>query len=288
MKYNYLITKENIKSTVLDFLLSFSLGNEKIKQFKNNILVNGNKALLDTPLNINDILVLDDNKSLDVEPLNKRLDILYEDDNILIINKPARCHIHSDGNENINNTLANMVGAYYKKKGLDMPVRYIHRLDYETTGIIIFAKDPLTMSALSKQLENHDLRRDYLAFVEGIVPEDVIINKPIGRNRHNSQKYLVSKTGKEAITICHPIGHYKNKTLVRLSLKTGRTHQIRVHMTSIGHPLLGDTLYGGNQKYIKRVALHSYFVSFNNPITNKKIELSSRLPKDIEIIKERK
>lgn len=285
MKYNYKITNDNNKPTVLSFLQSFYLGNEKLKALKNNLWINNAPCDINDPLRLNDILTLDDNKGLDIKPLNTRIDILYEDDNLLIVNKPAFCHIHSDGNHNTENTLANMVASYYIRKKLDMPVRYIHRLDYETTGIIIFAKDPLTMSALCHELEGHSLRRDYLAFVEGIVKDDIIIDKPIGRNRHNSQKYLVSKTGKKAITLCHPIGQYKNRSLVRLTLKTGRTHQIRVHMTSIGHPLLGDTLYGGNTKYIKRVALHSYFVSFINPVTKKKIELTAKLPRDMEQIK---
>ena len=287
MKYNYKITIDNYKPTVLDFFKSFYLGNEKLKALKNHIWINDLPCDMTSRLELDDVLTIDDQKGLDIKPLNVRIDILYEDDNLLIINKPCYCHIHSDGNKNTENTLANMVAAYYVRKGLDMPVRYIHRLDYETTGIIIFAKDPLTMSALSSELENHSLRRDYLAFVEGIISNDIIIDKPIGRNRHNSQKYLISKTGKKAITICHPIGKYKNKSLVRLTLKTGRTHQIRVHMTSIGHPLLGDMLYGGNIKYIKRVALHSYYVSFINPVTKKKIELTSKLPTDMEKIKAR-
>lgn len=285
MKYNYKITIDNYKPTVLDFFKSFYLGNEKLKALKNHIWINDLPCDMTSGLELDDVLTIDDQKGLDIKPLNVRIDILYEDDNLLIINKPCYCHIHSDGNKNTENTLANMVAAYYVRKGLDMPVRYIHRLDYETTGIIIFAKDPLTMSALSSELENHSLRRDYLAFVEGIISNDIIIDKPIGRNRHNSQKYLISKTGKKAITICHPIGQYKNKSLVRLTLKTGRTHQIRVHMTSIGHHLLGDMLYGGNIKYIKRVALHSYYVSFINPVTKKKIELTSKLPTDMEKIK---
>lgn len=287
MKYNYKITNDNLKPSILAFLESFYLGNEKIKALKNDLWLNDKPCEINTSLCVGDVLTIDDKKGLDVKPLNVRIDILYEDENVLIINKPAYCHIHSDGNQNTENTLANMVASYYVRKKLDMPVRYIHRLDYETTGIIIFAKDPLTMSALCHELENHSLRRDYLAFVEGIIKDDITIDKPIGRNRHNSQKYLVSKTGKRAITFCHPIGQYKNKSLVRLTLQTGRTHQIRVHMTSLGHPLLGDTLYGGNTKYIKRVALHSYYVSFINPVTKRKIELTSKLPFDMDKIKEK-
>ncbi len=288
MEYKYIITKFNYQDSVLMFLESFNLGKEKIKYYQNNLYINNIKVKLTDSISIGDELKIVDDTKLDIKPLNKRLDILYEDDNLLIINKPNKIHIHSDGNENIDNTLSNMVANYYIKKSLDMPVRYIHRLDYETTGIIIFAKDPLTMSYLSLKLLHHELRRDYLAFVEGRIEEDMIINKPIGRNRHESKKYLISKSGKEAITHLKVEEVYKNRTLVRLSLKTGRTHQIRVHLTSIGHPLLGDTLYGGNTKYIDRVALHSYYVNFINPITGKKIELYSKLPIDMEKIKKYK
>lgn len=288
MEYKYNITEFNYKYNILQFLESFNLGKEKIKTYQNNLYINNVKSSINSILNIGDELIIKTDETLDIKPLNKRIDILYEDDNLLIINKPNQIHIHSDGNENIDNTLSNMVSNYYIKKNLNMPVRYIHRLDYETTGIIIFAKDPLTMSYLSNKLVSHELRRDYLAFVEGKILSDMIIDKPIGRNRHDSRKYLISKNGKPAITNLQVIEVYKNRSLVRLSLKTGRTHQIRVHLTSTGHPLLGDSLYGGNTKYISRVALHSYYVNFINPVTGKKIEQYCKLPPDMEKIKKYK
>lgn len=285
MKYNYKITKANFQKNVLDFINYCHLGNEKIKKINDSIYINDIIATINDALNIGDILTIDDKQTLDIPCLDKRIDILYEDDNVLLVNKPVGISIHSDGNENVDNTLANMVASYYKRKKLDMPVRYIHRLDYDTSGIVIFAKDILTMSYLSYLLENHKIRRDYLAFVEGVCDDEFRIEKPIGRNRHVNGKYIVSKNGKIAITNGKTLEKYKGRCLVRLSLETGRTHQIRVHMSSIGHPLLGDKLYGGSLKLIKRQALHSYYVEFDNPITKKNIQISCKLPADMDKLK---
>lgn len=285
MKYNYKINEANYQKTVLDFVTHYHLGNEKIKRIKDFVYINDKKSSISDSLYLGDILTIDDNEVLDIPCLDKRIDILYEDDNVLLVNKPIGIAIHSDGNENANNTLANMVASYFKRRNLDMPVRYIHRLDYDTSGIVIFAKDILTMSYLSYLLENHKIRRDYLAFVEGVCDDEFRIEKPIGRNRHVNGKYIVSKSGKMAITNGKTLEKYKGRCLVRLSLETGRTHQIRVHMASIGHPLLGDKLYGGSLKLIQRQALHSYYVEFDNPITKKRIQISCKLPADMDKLK---
>ncbi len=279
--YKYNIYEEG--KTILEFLSSFHLGKEKIKLYSrpNHILVNGDYKDLNYKLKLNDTLVLIDEQGLDVIPLKKKLNIIYEDEYLLIVNKPTNILIHSDGNLNTNNTLSNVVANYYKNIGLDIPVRYIHRLDKDTTGIVIFAKDPLTEAYLDDLIDKRILHRDYLAFVEGNLSEDIVINKPIGRDRHINNKYRISNTGKEAITEVSVVKKYKKYTLVRLSLKTGRTHQIRVHMASISHPLCGDTLYGGSLKYISRPALHSYYVKFND-IYGRKIEITQKLPFDME------
>ncbi len=286
-RYLYNINEEG--KTINEFLSSFHLGKEKIKLYlsPNHILVNGKEVTKDYLLKKDDQLELIDNLTLDLKPLNKKLNVIYEDNYLLIVNKPRNILIHSDGNQNIDNTLSNVVANYYKNKGLDIPVRYIHRLDKDTTGIVIFAKDPITEAYLDDLIDKRILHRDYLAFVEGSLDKDIVINKPIGRDRHINNKYRISDTGKEAITIVKVVKNYKKYTLVRLSLKTGRTHQIRVHMASISHPLCGDTLYGGSLKYIDRPALHSYYVKFND-IFAREIEITQKLPFDMENMKGRK
>lgn len=283
-RYLYNINEEG--KTVYEFLSSFHLGKEKIKLYSKpgHILVNSKQEEVNYSLKKDDKLELIDDLTLDIVPVNKKLNIIYEDDYLLIINKPRNILIHSDGNLNISNTLSNVVANYYKNKGLDIPVRYIHRLDKDTTGIVIFAKDPLTEAYLDDLIDKRILHRDYLAFVEGSLEKDIVINKPIGRDRHVNNKYRISNSGKEAVTIVKVVKKYKKYTLVRLSLKTGRTHQIRVHMASISHPLCGDTLYGGSLKYIDRPALHSYYVKFND-IFGREIEITQKLPFDMEQMK---
>ena len=282
-RYNYLIKKGGM--SVLDYISSFFLGKEKIKYYRINkcsILINNVESKIEDILHYNDTLSLINDETLDLKPLKKKINIIYEDDFYLIINKPINILVHSDGNLNVNNTLVNAVAYYYQNKGLDIPVSYCHRLDKDTSGLMIFAKDPLTESYIKAQIESRDLHRTYLALASGIINSNQTINKPIGRDRHINGKYRVSDSGKESITLVNVVKNYNKYTLVEVTLKTGRTHQIRVHLSSIGHPLLGDTLYGGNTNLIKRQALHSSSVSFYDPHSQKQMSFTAKLPYDIE------
>ena len=282
-RYNYLIKKGGM--SVLDYISSFFLGKEKIKYYrinKGSILINNVESKIEDILHDNDTLSLINDETLDLKPLKKKINIIYEDDFYLIINKPINILVHSDGNLNVNNTLVNAVAYYYQNKGLDIPVSYCHRLDKDTSGLMIFAKDPLTESYIKAQIESRDLHRTYLALASGIINSNQTINKPIGRDRHINGKYRVSDSGKESITLVNVVKNYNKYTLVEVTLKTGRTHQIRVHLSSIGHPLLGDTLYGGNTNLIKRQALHSSSVSFYDPHSQKQMSFTAKLPYDIE------
>ena len=282
-RYNYLIKKGGM--SVLDYISSFFLGKEKIKYYrinKGSILINNVESKIEDILHDNDTLSLINDETLDLKPLKKKINIIYEDDFYLIINKPINILVHSDGNLNVDNTLVNAVAYYYQNKGLDIPVSYCHRLDKDTSGLMIFAKDPLTESYIKAQIESRDLHRTYLALASGIINSNQTINKPIGRDRHINGKYRVSDSGKESITLVKVVKKYNKYTLVEVTLKTGRTHQIRVPLSSIGHPLLGDTLYGGNTNLIKRQALHSSSVSFYDPHSQKQMSFTAKLPYDIE------
>ncbi len=281
-KFNYDIKKDY--PTILAYLKEFKLGNEKVKQLtkKDHLYLNGNKVLINNSLKKGDILTLCLDEDEKIKPFKSHLNIEYEDDNLLIINKGLGLAIHSDGAKYQDNTLSNMVAYYYQKKNLNLPVWYLHRLDFDTTGLIIFVKDPLSMSKLSDELASHKIKRDYLALVSGNYQADEVINKPIGRDRHINGKYRVSPTGKDAITSVKVLKYFKRYTLVRLALQTGRTHQIRVHMAYKGHPLLGDILYGEGTTYIKRYALHSAFLTLNHPISGEEIKLFSKLPLDMK------
>lgn len=196
------------------------------------------------------------------------ISILYEDDHLLIVNKPAYMDTHPNTPEQTN-TLTNAVAHYVLSKGENAEIKHIHRLDRDTTGAILFSKHPFIGSILDQMLERREIVRTYLAIVHGIVKQKKgIINESIGRDRHHATKRRVSPTGQQAIT------HYERietdlkdyLSIVKCQLKTGRTHQIRVHMSHIGHPLAGDSLYGGKPIF-KRQALHAVKLELWHPFT---------------------
>lgn len=224
---------------------------------------------------------LDDFEQIDFNPEDLPIEVLYEDDDILVVNKPAGIIIHpaqKDGR----GTLVNRVANYYLQKGLNRQIRYLHRLDTDTTGCILFAKHFLIHSYLANNWDHETVEREYLALVTGqpFKSKDTIAFS-IGKDRHNNNRYRVKYDGEKAITQYELIDQYPNYALIRLLLKTGKTHQIRVHMSHIGHPLLGDSLYGGNQIYIHRVALHSSKIIIKNPVTGNIISVTAPLPDDI-------
>lgn len=263
------------------FLASFHLGKEKIKNL--NILVNGLKASLETTLKRNDEVELIYEDTLDFLPLEGHLDVLYEDDNLLIVNKGPHMLVHPD-DKNKNGTLANLVAYYYMQKKEIHAVRYLHRIDYDTTGIVIFCKDILTASSLAFLNEHFAITKKYLCIASGkFLNDDGIFDYPIAEDRHIANKKRVSKTGKEAITYYHVLERLnKNLNLCEATLKTGRTHQIRLHFSYSGHPLVGDKLYNGNPHLLNRQALHAYEVSFVSPVSNKIINIQAPIPADLK------
>ncbi len=212
------------------------------------------------------------------------LEVSYEDDFILVLNKPAGVKTHPNS-PNETGTLANFAAAYLMHDPTSSPFA-VHRLDQETSGLVLFAKNPLSLAAFSWQLEARNIHRTYLALVSGKTPETLTIQEPIGTDRHHPNKMRISASGKNAITHLERLETYPNDTsLVRLKLETGRTHQIRVHLKSIGHPIIGDHLYGG-AKLAKRTLLHAEELEFFHPFLNQMLVVKKEPPTDFTIKKE--
>ena len=270
-------------SKVKDYLESFYLGKSKIYNlfFNNQILLNNHKCKENDLIKKGDIISIIYDEEIDYEKSDKDIDILYEDDYFLIINKPKNIIIH-DSKSNTD-SLSNRVANYYYKNGITLNVRFCHRLDFETTGLIIYCKDMLTHSYMNHFIETHDIKREYRLFVSGkMTKKNGFIDLPIGKNRHENGKMIVSKTGKEAKTYYEVLKEYKSYSYVKCLLETGRTHQIRVHFSYLGHPLLGDLLYGGDTKLIDRVSLHSYMTNFIHPVYKNNLEVRCELPLDMK------
>lgn len=260
--FTYKITKEYNQKTIEFYFKSFHFGNETLK-----------KLIFNKSVYLNDSIVNDKNVELQtgdkikisynitpVKPYKKEINIIYEDDYLIAVKKQANILIHSDGNDY--ETLHNAVYNYCLLKDKTPYVYPVHRIDYSTTGIVVFAKDPLTLSYMSSEIQKHNCNKLYVCLCNGkFKNKKGIINSPIGKDRH-SNKQIVTKTGKEALTFFEVL---KNDNISKLmvNIKTGRTHQIRVHLKSINHPIVGDKIYGiGEEVGLK---LHFYKFEFIHP-----------------------
>ncbi|PFB29895.1 RNA pseudouridine synthase [Bacillus cereus] len=216
----------------------------------------------------------------DVEPEYGELDVVYEDDHVLIVNKPEKMDTHPAEKGGMG-TLANLVAFHFQMQGLETKVRHIHRLDKDTTGGVVFAKHRIAGAIMDRLLMERKIKRTYAALVEGKVKgKQGTIDAAIGRDRHHATRRRVSPKGDQAITYYKIEKYFKkqNATFVTLQLETGRTHQIRVHMSYHGNPLVGDVLYGGQTKYMSRQALHAMKIHFLHPITKEEIEVDVPFP----------
>ena len=218
------------------------------------------------------------------------LDIIYEDKDIIVVNKPKGMVVHP-ANGNPDGTLVNAIMAICKDSlsGIGGEIRpgIVHRLDKDTSGIIIVAKNDKAHINLSEQIKDHKVKKTYIALVRGIVKEnEATINMPIGRNEKDRKKMAVTKKGKEAITHFKVLQRYDKYTLLQVNIETGRTHQIRVHLSQIGYPIVGDEVYsnGKNEWNIKGQCLHAKSLEFTHPITGETMHLEAELPEYFENI----
>lgn len=238
------------------------------------VRLNGDKANWHKPLTTGDRLQIKffDEQEFGVIPSYFDIDILYEDDHLLVVNKPSGMDTHPN-EPTQTNTLANAVAYYLQSKGEYRKILHIHRLDQNTTGAILFAKHSFISAILDRMLEERKIKRTYVALTDGIIRKKKgTIDAPIGRDRHHPTKRRVSPTGQKAVTHYKVLNVFQNKdqSMIQCELDTGRTHQIRVHLSSIGHPISGDTLYGGKPIF-PRQALHAIKVAFIHPFTEEKI-----------------
>ena len=297
---NIKVNEENVGKRIDSFIpmvqedISRSMVQKLIEQ--KNIKVNGKETKHSYKLKLNDEIEIfvPEAKEINLKAQDIPLNVIYEDNDIIVINKPKGMVVHP-ANGNPDGTLVNAVMNKCKDSlsGIGGEIRpgIVHRLDKDTSGAIIVAKNDKAHIALSEQLKNHEVKKTYLALVRGIIKEnEATINMPIARSKKDRKKMDVDKDGKEAITHFKVLGRYKNKyTLLQINLETGRTHQIRVHLSHIGYPIIGDEVYsnGKNEWNVSGQCLHAWKLEFIHPITGKKISLEAEIPEYLKnIIKE--
>ena len=296
----YPITESDSDQRIYDFLCHHGYSRHIrtwLKQHPGSVRLNGEEALFYFPLKNGDLLEIsleEEHPSENIVPVDLPIHIVYEDEDLMVIDKPADMPVHpSIGN--YENTLANAAAWYFHRQDIPFVFRCINRLDRDTTGLLILAKHMLSGAILSDQMKKRAIHRTYLAITEGKTDPAGTIDSPIGRTDQSLiLRQVDHKNGDSACThylqkCWHPKTFYPETlpvpqdglSLVQLQLETGRTHQIRVHMTSIGHPLIGDTLYNPETALMNRQALHSYRLAFTHPVTGASLEFTSPLPKDM-------
>mgnify|MGYP002765161657 FL=1 len=216
-------------------------------------------------------------------PTKMNLNIIFEDDWLLVVNKPAGIAIHPSV-LHYSDSLCNGIKFYFDKIGLKKKIRPVNRLDLNTSGLVVFAKCEYIQECLINQMKNNQFKKEYLAVCNGFFDKKSgTINLPIARKENSIIERCISENGQTAITHYEVLKEFDNYSLVKCSLETGRTHQIRVHMSAIGHPLLGDSLYGSISDLINRQALHCFNLQFIHPVYNNDLNFWGDLPNDFKI-----
>ena len=285
------VSKEYEGATIREFLKEdLGLSSRLIRRsaIEKRILVNKKEVRMRYIVHTGDLVQinLQSDESQNITPEKMDLDIVYEDEDILVINKKPYMVVHPTKSYQ-SGTLANGVLFYFKETNQNCIVRLVSRLDMNTSGLIIIAKNQFAHMALSKEMEENNLEKRYLAIGHGNLKEkegtiDAPIYRPDGEEFGTMR--IVDERGQRSITHYKVIESFKDADLVECLLETGRTHQIRVHMKHLGHPIYGDTLYGfeGDEELIPRQALHAYGLDFKSPKTKETLSLRAKLPDDME------
>lgn len=260
---------------------------------RNLILVNGQFQKKNVSLNKGDVVsIIIEDETDNTPPQDIPLDIIYENEDVILINKKPYIVVHQTKSHQTN-TMANGVSYYFKSKGIKRKIRFVNRLDMNTSGILIVAKSAFAHQQMALQFDRREVEKKYLAVVSGVVEKDEgIIDLPIGREEDRSVKKTVTEDGKQAITKYKVIERYCDATLLDVQIFTGKSHQIRVHLNHIGHPIIGDTLYHETHTHIDRQALHSYYLKIRLPRDKDKRVFIAEMPEDmkklVEYLKEQK
>ena len=266
-----------------EFDISSILLNRLIKN--NKILLNNTKCDTRISPNIGDIITVDlsmqeDNSNIVATKMP--LDIIYEDDWMIIVNKPAGIAVHPSI-LHYDDSLSNGIKSYFNTINLHKKIRPVNRLDRNTSGLVLFAKCEYIQECLIKQMQANTFKKEYLAICNGIFDKKhSIIDLPIARKENSIIERCISENGQKSITHYKVLKEFNNYSLVNCTLETGRTHQIRVHMAAIGHPLIGDSLYGTDSDFIDRHALHCYKLQFIHPVTKCNLDFLCSLPCDFK------
>ncbi len=286
---------ERLDAYIASKLNSISRTNVKRLVEDGNIVVNGRVQKVSYKVQENDEINVEipEAKELDIQAENIPIEVIYEDSDIIVVNKPKGLVVHP-ANGNWDGTLVNAIMAICKDSlsGIGGEIRpgIVHRLDKDTSGLLIIAKNDKAHLNMSEQIKNREVKKIYYALVRGVIPEnEATINMPIGRSTKDRKKMAVTKDGKEAITHFKVIERFPKYTLLEVKIDTGRTHQIRVHLSEIGYPVVGDEVYsnGKNEFGVHGQLLHAKSLDFKHPITGKQMHLEAELPEEFSNVLKR-
>ncbi|MHB1393290.1 MAG: RluA family pseudouridine synthase [Clostridia bacterium] len=255
---------------------------KKLLKYK-KVRINGKTAYRDNRLRSGDLLEIDmsEEPREEVEAEDIKLSIIYEDEYILAVNKPPYMLVHPTPNHP-SGTLLNAVANHFRKQGKEAALRLLNRLDMNTSGIVVIPKSAAVHRTLDERMKDGSIKKYYIAIIQGVIkPEKGIIDEPIGKNEEDPIRRTVASEGQPAVTVYETLSKSKGCSMVRLELLTGRTHQIRVHLSHLGCPIIGDTLYGKESPLIGRQALHASDMELPHPVGNGTIKLHAELPPDI-------
>lgn len=288
MKLSYTIPNNEQFDNLKEVLKTkFQISDRLLTKLKSsdNIFLNGNHANIKSFVNSNDIveICLDyDEDNSNIVPVKMDLNIIFEDESLLVINKPAGYPIHPSM-LHFEDSISNGVRYYFDSINLKKKIRPVNRLDRDTSGLVIFAKNEYAQECLIRQMRSNNFVKEYIAVCEGLMqPPSGTIDEPIARKSDSIIERCVDSNGDAAVTHYTTVKSNDKFSVLHLILETGRTHQIRVHMAHLSHPIVGDTLYGHPSTVINRQALHSYKITFIHPITKEKVELIAPLYSDME------